>query len=314
MMRAGLCYKKKNKKMQFWYKTYLSFYFLLQSARIRKKKRFLLCWNRGLGDIPLGLYGICTEIRKIIADSTICFLTRSDLAKAFELLPQVEVLVDLNWKRGFPINIDRSLQQLGIEKGDFDVIIEKPDPTRWLVGNIGKVIPKLYWRKEWDFLSHSFSLPSDCIGIHVNTETNSYYSYEKNWPTSYWKNLFESIRKKGKKVILFGLKSDEKFADPPCTDLCGKTTIFEALSIIKNCCSLFIAPDSGLLSLMYYLNVDFPLKVISLWADPKQGILRQRVASPNRFLKHIPLIAPQENLKNIAVSHLEEILFYEYPK
>ena len=295
--------------MQFWYKTYLSFYFLLQFARIREKKRFLLCWNRGLGDIPLGLYGICTEIRKIIADATICFLTRSDLAKAFELLPKVEVLVDLQWKRGRPINIDHSLQQLGIPKKNFDVIIEKPDPTRWLVRDIGKIIPKLDWKKEWDVLSDSFFLPSDCIGIHVNTETSSYYGYEKNWPTSYWKDLFQSIRKKGKNVILFGLKSDDQFASSGCIDLCGKTTLFEALSIIKNCCTLFIAPDSGLLSLMYYLNVDFPLKVISLWADPKQGILRQRVVSPNRLLEHVPLIASQKDLKTIAVSHVEELLF-----
>lgn len=294
--------------MPFWYKKYLSFYFLLQSAHIRRKKRFLLCWNRGLGDIPLGLYGICAQIRKIITDATICFLTRADLANAFELLPAVKVFVNADWERGIPINIDLSLQQLGIQKESFDIIIEKPDPTRWLVREIGKLVPKLAWKKEWDVLSHSFSLPSDCIGIHVNTETSNYYGYEKNWPTSYWKELFEFLKKKGKHIILFGLKSNEQFAHSGCIDLCGKTTIFEALSIIKNCCNLFIAPDSGLLSLTYYLNVDFPLKVISLWADPKQGILRQRVASPNRLLEHVPLIASQKDLKNILVSDVEELL------
>lgn len=281
----------------------------MQSARIRRKKFFLLCWNRGLGDLPLGLYGICVYIRKVIPDATIYFLTRNDLAKAFTLLPQVQVLIDKTWKRGSSIDIDQSLQQLGFNRENFDIIIEKPDPTKWLAREIGKMVPKLSWKPEWDILSHIFSLPSDCIGVHVNTETSSYYGYEKNWPISYWKDLFTSIRQKGKRIILFGLQSNEQFMDSGCIDLCGKTTIFEALSIIKNHCSILIAPDSGLLSLMYYLDSDFPLKVISLWADPRQGILRQRVASPNRYLQHIPLIARKQNLENILVSHIEEVLF-----
>ncbi|MGL4348629.1 MAG: glycosyltransferase family 9 protein [Chlamydiales bacterium] len=295
--------------MQFWYKKYLSFYFLLQSARIRRKKRFLLCWNRGLGDLPLGLYGICIHIRKVISDAQICFLTRSDLSKAFELLPQVEVLIDEDWKRGSSIDIDHSLGQLGVKKGNFDVIIEKPDPTRWLVRDIGKMVPKLSWKGKWDVLSHTFCLPSGCIGIHVNTETSSYYGYEKNWPISYWKDLFQSMVRKGKKIILFGLQSNDELGDCGCIDLRGKTTIFEALSIIKNYCSTLIAPDSGLLSLIYFLDSDFPLRVISLWADPNQGILRQRIISPNRYLQHIPLIAPRQNLENIEVSHLNKVLF-----
>lgn len=295
--------------MRSWYKKYLSFYFLLQAARIKRKKTFLLCWNRGLGDLPLGLYGICAHIRKIIPNAAIWFLTRNDLAKAFELLPQVEVLIDKRWKRGSSIDVDDSLQQLGLERENFDVIIEKPDPTRWLASDIGKMIPKLSWEKEWDALSKPFSLPSDCIGIHINTETSAYYGYEKNWPISSWKNLFESIGQKGKRIILFGLQPNDQFTNFGCINLCGKTTIFEALSIIKNHCTILIAPDSGILSLVYYLNSDFPLKVISLWADPRQGILRQRVASPNRYLQHIPLVAPKQSLENITVHHVEEVLF-----
>lgn len=302
-------YKKKNREMYLWYKKYLSFYFLLQSARFRNKKKFLFCWNRGLGDIPLGLYGICVRVRKFIPDAEIYFLTRKDLAEAFQLLPRVHTLVDNNWRRGDPTDIDHSLQQLHLKKKDFDIIIEKPDPTRWLVRDIGKTIPRLHWQPEWDELSSQFSLPSDCIGVHINTETGSYYGYEKNWPLDSWKKLFQSIHKKRKKIVLFGLKSSGQFAHSGCIDLCGQTTIFEALSIIKNHCNILIAPDSGLLSLMYYLDVDFFLKIISLWSDPRQGILRQKVASPNRFLQHIPLIAPQKKLKNILISRVEEVLF-----
>lgn len=308
-MRVLGYYKKKNLEMYLWYKKYLSFYFLLQAARLKNKKKFLFCWNRGLGDISLGLYGICLRVRKFIPDAEIYFLTRKDLAEAFQLLPRVHTLVDKRWKRGDPIDIDQSLEQLHLKRKDFDIIIEKPDPTRWLVRDIGKTIPRLHWRAEWDDISRRFSLPSDCIGVHINTETGSYYGYEKNWPSDSWKKLFQFIRKKGKKIILFGLESRGQFADSGCIDLCGQTTIFEALSIIKNHCDILIAPDSGILSLVYYVDCDFHLRIISLWADAKQGILRQKVASPNQGLKHIPLIAPKRCLANITVSHIEEVLF-----
>ncbi len=295
--------------MYLWCKKYLSFYFLLQSARRKDKKKFLFCWNRGLGDISLGLYGICVRVRKFIPEAEIYFLTRKDLAEAFQLLPRVHILVDKDWKRGCPIDIKQSLEQLHLKREDFDIIIEKPDPTRWLIRDIGKTIPRLSWQQEWDGLSNRFSLPSDCMGVHINTETGNYYGYEKNWPVDSWKNLFESIRKKGKKIILFGLESKDEFANSGCIDLCGQTTIFEALSIIKNHCNILIAPDSGILSLMYYVDCNFPLRIISLWADAKQGILRQKVASPNQDLKHIPLIASKKCLANITVAHIEEVLF-----
>ena len=60
---------------------------------------------------------------------------------------------------------------------------------------------------------------------------------------------------------------------------------------------------------MYYVDCNFPLRIISLWADAKQGILRQKVASPNQDLKHIPLIASKKCLANITVAHIEEVLF-----
>lgn len=126
-------YKQKNLVMYLWCKKYFSFYFLLQWARLKDKKKFLLCWNRGLGDISLGLYGICVRVRKFIPDAEIYFLTRIDLAEAFQLLPRVHTLADKNWKRGCTIDIDQSLQQFHLKRKDFDIIIEKPDPTRWLV-------------------------------------------------------------------------------------------------------------------------------------------------------------------------------------
>ena len=51
---------------------------------------------------------------------------------------------------------------------------------------------------------------------------------------------------------------------------------------IRNRCRILVAPDSGVLTAAYYLADDFPLDVISLWSDPRQGILKQGCPSPNR--------------------------------
>jgi hypothetical protein len=49
--------------------------------------------------------------------------------------------------------------------------------------------------------------------------------------------------------------------------------------------------------------------VVSLWADPKQGVLRQRVASPNQKLEHIPLVGKKENIATIPPKDVLEALF-----
>ncbi|MFI5334554.1 MAG: hypothetical protein ACHQT8_05250, partial [Chlamydiales bacterium] len=72
------------------------------------------------------------------------------------------------------------------------------------------------------------------------------------------------------------------------------------LSVIKNRCSTLIVPDSGVLSLTYFLNASFPLKMISLWSDPRQGVLKQNVPSPNPTLVHTPLLAKMEDLRTLS--------------
>ena len=118
---------------------------LLKNAAKRKSKHFLICWNRGLGDIPLGLYALIYRIREFIPDVKITFLTRSDLLLGFSLLNQIEVLVDPSWKRGKPFNLKSSLACLQKSEESFDVIIEHPDPTRWLKWQLGRITPKLNW-------------------------------------------------------------------------------------------------------------------------------------------------------------------------
>ena len=272
---------------------------LLVKAEKKGHKRFLLIWNRGMGDIALGLYGLNKRIREIIPDADITYLTRPDLEEAFHLLKDIHVIVDPKMVRQKPYTIDRHLDRL-----QYDVIIEKPDPTYWLADQIGKVTPKLVLENNID---HPFHEKKPCVGMHVFTETGDYYGYDKNWPVESWKKLIEELTKQGYEVLLFGLKPDDTFAMPGVTDLRGKTSILEMISIIKNRCTHLIAPDSGVLSLIYYIDDAFPLKIISLWADPMQGILKAGVASPNPMLIHKPLISSRLSDLKVADA-LEKIM------
>jgi ADP-heptose:LPS heptosyltransferase len=283
---------------------------LLKQAQKKGDRRFLICWNRGLGDIPLGLYALVQRIRNYIPEAQITFVTRSDLKEGFSMLEGVSILVDSEWKRGVPFDLDKTLAKAGLLKDSFDVILERPDPTRWLMWQLGKLVPQLTWNPKWDHLHTRFAIDSQKIyvGVHVQTETQ--YTYEKNWPVSYWKEFFQrTIEETGVEIILFGFSPTPVFEGKGILDLRGQTQLFDMLSIIKNCCRYLLVPDSGVLSLTYYINASFPIHIVSLWADPKQGVLRQNVPSPNPQLNHVPLIAKNKDLKTVQVDRAMHALF-----
>jgi hypothetical protein len=146
------------------------------------------------------------------------------------------------------------------------------------------------------------------VGVHVQTETN--YAYEKNWPAEYWKEFFKSaLAEHGANILLFGFAPQPVFEGEGIIDLRGKTSLFEMLSLIKNRCRYLLVPDSGVLSITYYIDSSFPIDVVSLWADPKQGILKQNVPSPNPLLRHRPLIAKDKDLRTVGVKHALQTLF-----
>ncbi len=283
---------------------------MLKEACKSGKKRWLICWNRGLGDIPLGLYALTYRIRQFIPDAQITFVTRSDLGDGFQLLDGIATIVDPTWKRGSLFDLDATLQRAHVDRSHFDVILEKPDPTRWLMWQLGKLTPRLIWREAWDPLCNQFSFKPEkkYVGVHVQTETQ--YAYEKNWPEAYWRELFtRATQEHNVEFVLFGFAPTPSFAAEGILDLRGKTSLFEMLSIIKNKCHYLLVPDSGILSIAYYLDIAFPMKAVSLWADPHQGILKQRVASPNPLFQHCPLRAKGEDLRTLSVDKVMQELF-----
>ncbi|MCI0381649.1 MAG: hypothetical protein L0207_01160 [Chlamydiae bacterium] len=339
---------------------------ILERAKREEKKSLLIVWNRGLGDIALGLYALCFQIRKYLPDAKITFLTRENLKEGFILLGGVEMIIAPEMDRSTPFDLDHTLHTLGLCRTSFDLILEKPDPTRWLKWQLGKITPKLTWQKEWDHLWKKFPLEErsrllaepalfgknndfsanlkaafeqQCvehmgekadfgdakkqifgekmgfrkksniyIGAHVQTETD--YATWRNWPISHWQELFSRLEKRaGVKILLFGFHPEPVFSHSCLVDLRGKTTLFELLSIIKNCCRSLVVLDSGISSMTYFLNVPFQLQLVSLWADPYMGILKQNVPSPNPLLNHIPIFGDKKNIANIQPAQVEQVLF-----
>jgi ADP-heptose:LPS heptosyltransferase len=282
---------------------------MLKTAASKKKTKILLAWNRCLGDIALGLYAIILRVRYYIPDAKITFLIRENLEQGFLLIKDIEFLVAPEWKRSKSYDVIKTLQKLGKKEEDFDLIIEKPDPTYWVKWQHGKVVPKLNWDEKNDDLYKKFSLSPEKIYVGVQPIAETNYGLWRNWPKSYWEDLFSSYEKDERIVfILFGYGNDMQFNNKNILDLRGKTDLFQLLSIIKNRCISIILPDSGILSMTYYLNVSFPINVISLWADPYNGILKQAVDSPNPLLNHYPLIGKNKNLSHVNPQKIIEIL------
>lgn len=257
-------------------------------------RRILLGWNRGLGDIPLGLYAMVERIRERVSDAEITFVTRDNLVEGFSLLERVKVIGVPDWKRGEPYSIDPAL------KRQFDLVIEWPRPTDWVSWQLSKVVPRLKWDPKNDSLYEKFGLSDKEVYVGVQVVTETQHGPWRNWPLERWEELFDRLEKMGVKVILFGYGDQPQFQRKNIVDLRGKTTLLELLSILQFRVSALVLPDSGIASIAYYLDVSFPIQMVTLWADP-QGILKQDVHSPNPQLIHTPLIASQRDLSLIKV-------------
>lgn len=289
---------------------------LLKKARKENKKKFLLAWNRALGDISLGLYAVSYRIKQYIKDAQITFIVREDLKDGFALLHGVKIITVPFWRRYMPFDIYHTLKLLNVDHTDYDVILDKADPAYWVKWQLSSLPIKLKWDQKFDCFHEKFGLPDDKIIIGVLSAIETKHSPWRSWP---FQNFQELFIKASKDIVfvLFGTQKDENFKFfENVMDLRGKTTLIEALSILKNRCLYFISLDSGLLSLFYYLDVDFPVKLITLWGSRDAGILKQNVLSPNKKMVHLPLVRgenlpslkPDELLENVYPNDIEGIL------
>ncbi len=274
--------------------------FLRQLKRHKKARSVLILWNRGLGDIPLGLYALVQMIRSSLENPHITFATRSDLVEGFSFLHGVELLEMPHWRRGEAVQMDPDMAR------QFDWVIEKADPTYWCRWQLKTLTPRLVWNEAFYPESWAEALPQGAIAFHVHSETS--YGYEKNWPTSHVQEALRLFKQRSSRpVFLLGAKAQPSFPVEAGHDLRGRTNLRTLLWILTHRCSHLLAPDSGILSFLYYLDLQFPIRVVSLWGDPKQGILKQGVPSPNLLFDHIPLLAPRGVMADLTPEEVVNI-------
>jgi len=284
----------------------------LARAHRDARRAFLFYWNRGLGDIALGLVPLFLRIRKEFPRARIEVITREELRAAFELVGVDALHVMAGLPRESRVDLEKIALGVGVEIDRYAAVFDYPDPNRWLEGRRREFPPVLQWNARWDGLAERFTeVATDRIvmGAHVHSETARYYGYVKDWPVASWVELISRFVSEARvQWLLFGNGADVPIEAANVVDLRGRTTFAELMSLIRNRCRVLVAPDSGVLTMAYYLDADFPLEVVSLWSDPRQGILLQDCPSPNPRLHHVALQGPGEDVRQLSVDDVERAL------
>lgn len=267
--------------------------------------RFLFFWNRGLGDIALGLAPLFARIRAGFPAAHIAVVTREELRVPMSMADADAVHVLPGLEREARIDLGDASRALGLPASGWAAVFSYPDPNRWLEGRRRDFPPRLRWDPGWDALAAAVAVPPGriAIGAHVSSETARYYGYRKDWPQASWQALFERFpASAGVEWLLLGNAAEAVYRGDNVTDLRGRTDFPSLLAVIRHRLRLLVAPDSGILTTAYYLDASFPLAVVSLWGDPRQGVLHQGCASPNSLLTHHPLVAPGEDIARLDVA------------
>ncbi len=284
----------------------------LDAATRAGTRDFVFGWNRGLGDIALGLVPLFRRIRAAVPAARIEVYTRDELVAGFALTDCDAVHAVPGLARGPAVDVAAAAAALGRALPANAVIFADPDPTRWLDGQRTTYPPLLRWDARWDTLADAIVAPAPAgitIGAHVSSETARYYGYVKDWPVAHWRALVARYRDRGDlRWLLFGHAPESTIAGENVIDLRGRTDLASLLAVIRTRCRVLIAPDSGILTLAYYLAGTQDLDVISLWSDPRQGVLKQRCPSPNPRLVHTPLVGPDEDVRALPVERVASAL------
>ncbi len=269
------------------------------------RRDFLFCWNRGLGDVALCLVPIFARVRRDVRGARITVVTRPELDEPFRMTDVDHVVTIPGLARDTKLSLAALRAQAGLEPERFGAVFTDPDVNRWLHGRRTEFPPALSWDPAWDALADRLvpAAPDRIrIGAHVSAETGAYYGYAKDWEPASWRALFaRAADLPHVEWLVFGQAPEPRYNDPHVRDLRGRTGYLEMASIIRNRCRLLVAPDSGVLATAYYMAARFPLDIISLWSDPRQGILLQGCPSPNPLLRHVPLVGRDEQARNIPV-------------
>ena len=284
---------------------------LARGARA-KASRIVYYWNRGLGDIALGLTPMFARAAERLPGAVIEVVTRAELAEPFRLTDARAIHVVPGLERGEPIGAASACARLGADPRVGALSIDAPDPTRWLAVARRPAPPRFRWSSAYDALAARHVAADDgrpWIAVHASTETAQHYRYVKDWPDEAWRALFADVaRRHDVRFVLLGHARSGALDAPNAIDLRGRTGFLEMLALVRTRCTALVAPDGGVLNAAYFLDASFPLTVVSLWSDPGQGLLKRRSPSPNPLLVHVPLVGAGNDVRSIAPSDVAAAL------
>ncbi|MEO8485358.1 MAG: glycosyltransferase family 9 protein [Betaproteobacteria bacterium] len=276
---------------------------LARGARERRG-RIVYFWNRGLGDIALGLVPMFARAAAKLPDAAIEVVTRADLAEPFRLTAARAIHVVPGLQRGERIGAATACARLAADPRDGALAIDAPDPTRWLAVARRPAPPRFRWSAAFDALAAPLVAHDDgrpWIAVHASTETAQHYRTVKDWPADAWRALFaEMARRRDVRFVLLGHARAPDLAADNVIDLRGRTGFLQMLALVRARCTALVAPDGGVLNAVYLLDASFPITVVSLWSDPRQGLLKSRAASPNPHLVHVPFVGAGDDVRTIA--------------
>jgi putative uridylyltransferase len=273
--------------------------------KLKQDPHLLFFWNRGLGDIPLELYPLITLLLTHKPQAKLTIITREDLYQGFELLDFPITLLKTNLlARKQPENYEAILKSLNLDPLAFDHIVYKPDPAYWAKKHKKGLICKLRWLDRFTQPIHLDTSQKIAV-LHIHSET--VYGFEKNLPKTTWDAVIQELRIQGYYTVCVGFSKDSGHFQVDL-DLRGKTDLHEFISLMIKHNPIFIGPDSGLLNMLYYLDVQKPWHLISFWANPRVGLLNQATASPNKLLNNDIILAPNEDLSQLKAQDITRYL------
>ena len=281
----------------------------LHAAARNPPARLVYFWNRGLGDIALGLVPMFQRARECVPRTAIEVVTRPDLAEAFALTDADIVHVAPSLVRDDARTLAHACAQLASDPRIGALVFDDPDPNRWLAIAPARCTPRLNWNSALDTRAPRVDAEPPCIAVHVSTETAQHYGYTKDWPAQRFRELFAiALRDSAARFVLLGHRADEPFEAPNVVDLRGRTGLIEMIAFVRTRCAALLAPDGGVLNAIYWLDAQFPIRVVSLWSDARQGVMRARAPSPNRDLVHVPLVGAHRDVANVGVDRVVDAL------
>lgn len=274
--------------------------FLSILKKLPQDAKIAFFWNRGLGDIPLELFALIKTVFEYCEDAKITIITRADLYQGFTLLdPKITIYSSRYLKRKACEDYDKIFDELTLDKNSFNHIFYKPDPAYWVQKQKKGLKIQLRWDKSF-FKPFLLNTDQPKAFLHIHSET--VYGFEKNLPQATWHDIIKQLKQKSYYTIALGFAKKDSF-DVDC-DLRGDTDLYQILTMMQEGSCLFIGPDSGLLNMLYYLDVQINMHLISFWANTDVGLLKQGSSSPNRHLKHDLVIAKKQDLSQLEASQI----------